>query len=45
MLQPFSHGCATPVVLNRGDVKKFLGGANPYMLYNIEKFWTGMCPF
>ena len=30
--------CFRTVVLNRRGVKKFLGGANPYMLYNREKF-------
>ena len=30
------------MVLNRGGVNTFPGGASPYMLYNIEHFWTEM---
>jgi len=39
------------VVLNwetrshRGASRDFHGGASPYMLYNMESFWTEMCAF
>jgi len=34
-----------PVVLNRGSVKKFLGGREPSHALQHRNFLTGMCPF
>jgi len=31
--------------LPKGASSNFQGGASPYMLCNIERFLTGMCPF
>jgi len=34
----YTSGSEAEAAPPQGGVNKFLGGANPYMLYNIEKF-------